>query len=488
MTEHSLEAFRPPVRDERPDYDAAIDPMDGRYRDPEAEKYLSGETRIATQAYVEAALGHTLADFGLCRREVAIEIEMAAREVTAREVDDREYGRGDFQDKGTRHDIKALTEGISARVSDEAKPWVHAVATSYDVVDTAMALQYREAMNGLVLPRVVKVGEALADLAEKYAATPQIARTHGQHAVPVTFGFGISRYLGRVGESALELDRHTKNLRGKFSGAVGAYNASSLVIADPHAFEVAVLAKLGLEPSEHATQIVPAENRHRLLSELGIISGVFAQISDDMRNLQRTEIGEVGEPFDKENATGSSAMPQKRNPISFEQTAGFTRVVGGQVMTSFLSLISEHSRDLRDSAPARFNGLILAEVAHMAKTLGRVLPNIEVDPENLERNLKMQKGAIGSEPLQVMLRKYGHPGAHNAAKRIVQGALEKNQTLTDAIHTDDEIMTGFWPQISDAEKAVITRPEKNYLGLSIEETHREITKWQDTKRVLGSGD
>jgi len=481
----SLGEFIYPNPESRPRYAGELDPMDGRYRDPEAQRFLSNETRVACQAYVEAALAHTLADFDLCSRDVAIEIERAAQEISAAEVDDREYGRGEFQDRGTRHDIKALTDAISVRVSDEAKPWVHAPATSYDIVSTATSLQYRESMRGLVIPRIVGLSDVVADLSERYADTPQIGRTHGQHAVPITFGFGMSRYLGRLGESVQELDRHTTNLKGKFSGAVGGYNSSSLLVDDPGAFERVLLDKLGLEPSEHATQIVPAENVARLMGELVIAGGVMNQIADDMRNLQRTEIGEVGEAFDTANQTGSSTMPQKRNPITFEQVAGFQRVLLPQVITAYLNLVSEHQRDLRDSSAGRFQGLPLAYVAHMAKALRRALAQLDVDPGNLERNLMLQKGAIGSEPLQVYLRKYGHPAAHNAAKRIVQGALEQGISLADAVMADKEIMQQYWPLLSEEERGRILQPEHQYLGITAEDAHQRVSDWHQVKASLG---
>lgn len=484
MTEHNLKPFEPPTRESREDYYGEISPPDRRYKDAQAELYLGEETRIAWQAYVEAALAHSFADFGICSREVALEIEAACRDISAKEVYDREYGRGEFEGRRTGHDIKALTDSISARISNEAKPWVHAIATSYDIISPATSLQYREAMNGLVIPRLLILGDNLADLSERYADTPQVGRTHGQHAVPITFGFGVSRYLGRLGESLEELDRHTKNLKGKFSGAVGGYNSLSLLLENPVAFEEHLLAKLGLEPCEHATQIVPAENSVRLISELVIAGGVMSQISEDMRNLQRTEIGEVGEPFDQKNQTGSSAMAQKRNPISFEQTAGFQRVLLGGLLTAYMNLVSEHQRDLRDSVAGRFNPLILAEVAHMAKTLNRVLPKLEVDHDNLERNLNMQQGAIGSEPLQVILRKHGHPEAHNAARRIAQTALNQGERLEKGIVVDEEIMGRYWSGLSDREREIILHPEHTYLGLTAQEARHEVTKWHELKRRL----
>lgn len=485
MAERGLSRFVAPTEETRPDYDGATGPMDGRYKNPEAQLYLSEETRVALQAYVEGALAHTLADFGLCSREIALEIEAASREVSSREVNDREYGRGQFKDRGTRHDIKALIDAISVRVSDEAKPWVHATATSYDIVATANALQYREAMDGLVKPRLIVLGDNLAVLTEEYADTPQIGRTHGQHAVPITFGFATSRYLGRLGESLQELDRHTKGLNGKFSGAVGGYNSTSLILDDPQAFEAALLAKLGLEPSLSATQVVPGENTTRLLSELVITGGIMAQVAEDIRNLQRTEIGEVGEPFEIGTQTGSSAMPQKKNPITFEQVAGFQRVLLGQIVTSYANLISEHQRDLRDSSASRFNGLIMAEVAHMARSLNRVIPNLEVDHFSLRRNLAMQQGRIAAEPLQIFLREQGHPGAHDAAKRVAQSPLKPGERLVDAINRDAEIMEGdFWVELDDQQRSIILDPESNYLGLTPRLARQTVDRWNEIKTSL----
>lgn len=482
MTEQTLGAFVVPTPEDREVYYGAIDPLDERYKDAEVQKYLSEETRIATQAYVEAALGHTLADFGLCSREAALEIERACSEVSAKEVSDREYGRGEFKGLATRHDIKALTDAIAQRVSDEARPWVHAMATSYDIISTANALQTREAMHGLVLPRIIQLGDTLAELTDKYADTPQIARTHGQHAVPMTFGFGISRYLGRLGDSLLALNNRTDNLQGKFSGAIGGFNAASLLVDQPAAFEKALMDKLGLQACSYATQIVPAENMLRMLSELGITSGIMAQVATDMRQLQRSEIGEVGEPFD-EHQTGSSAMPQKRNPINFENVASLHKEVLGQIMSANLNLVSEHQRDLTDSASSRFYGIVFATVARMASTLNRTMAKMEVDPVNLERNLNLTQGAIAAEPLQIVLRKYGHPAAHNTAKVIVQAAIDNGQTLSEALVANEEFVRDYRHRLSEEERNIIAHPEANYLGLTPQLAQDQIRRWNLIKIV-----
>lgn len=453
----------------------AIDPIDSRYHNPEVAKYLSEEARIGYQAYTEAALVHTLADFGMCERGVAEEVEAACRDITAKEAYDREYGREGYT--ATRHDIKALSEAISSQISSEAKPRVHELATSYDIVGTANALQQKEASRHVLLPRFHSLEETLLGLSERYADTPQIGRTHGQHAVPITFGFAVSRYAGRLGESIEEVQQRTEQLTGKFSGAVGAYNSTDLVLDDPRAFEARFMERLGLNVSEHSTQIPAPEPLSRLHMELQLSAGVMAHIAEDMRHLQRSEIAEVGEAFAK-GQTGSSAMPQKRNPISFENVAGLYRELVGQIMPVLLNSVSEHQRDLRDSAASRFQPMAMATVAEMARRLDSTMKKLEVNPHKLEENLGMSGGAIGSEPLQVALRRLGHPEAHTKAKEVVQGAREQGIVFRDALAADSEIQE-HWPDITEEERRMIEHPEANYLGLSAEEAYRTAAYWRE---------
>jgi adenylosuccinate lyase len=198
----------------------SIDPLDSRYYDDSAAKYLSERSRIAYQAYIETALAHTLADFKICSRAVANEIEKSARVVKIEDV----YKEEEI----TKHDIKALVNCVKKPISNEAKPYVHFGATSYDIIATANALQMRDAIQQLVLPRLKELLATLIKLSEDYAQSPQIGRTHGQHAVPITFGFALSEYVSRVGNTIITLNDLSRNLKGKFSGAVGAYNALSI--------------------------------------------------------------------------------------------------------------------------------------------------------------------------------------------------------------------------------------------------------------------
>src|SRR3990167_7326785 len=178
----------------KPNYDS-IDPLDGRYFNEVVANLLSERAAVKYQAQVEAALAQTLAEFKICSPEVAKEIEQACQKVRIEEV----YA----EEAKTKHNIKALVNCIKSKVSDEAKPFVHLTATSYDIISTAQAMQYCDAMANLVLPRFKDLLETLLKLANQYAQTTQVGRTHGQHALPITFGFAVAEYVSRLGPSAL---------------------------------------------------------------------------------------------------------------------------------------------------------------------------------------------------------------------------------------------------------------------------------------------
>jgi len=446
---------------------SSIDPLDSRYYDAKIAGYLSERSRIAYQAYVEAALAHTLAEFGLCSQAVADEIETAAANIHAEDV----YA----EEQTTKHDIKAVVNCIKAQLSDEAKPYVHFGATSYDIIMTATALQLRAATHELVIPRLKELLKTLLTVADQYAETAQIGRTHGQHAVPITFGFAIAEYISRLGENVMALEDLSKLLKGKFSGAVGAYNALSLFVDDPMAFEKSVLAKLQLDPAPYSTQIVPAEGVVRLVDELAISAGIMANLAHDMRHLQRTEIAEVRERFEP-GQTGSSTMAHKRNPWNFENVISMSKQVTAQVVNANLNLSSEHQRDLTDSASARFYSIVFASVASMADRLNRVMSKLEVDEAAMQRNLHLTEGAIAAEPLYLLLEKYGHTTAHEASKAIAHAALEQHQSLYDVASQSEDIRE-YWNKFSDGEKAIIQNPEAKYTGMAAQKTRQLLQQW-----------
>lgn len=446
----------------------AIDPLDSRYFDKEIAKYISERSRISYQAHVEAVLAYTLAEFNICSESVAEQIDAATRRVVAEDV----YA----EEQITKHDIKALVNCIKSYLDDGAKPYVHFGATSYDIIATANALQMRAVISEVVVPRLRALIDVLADIASTYATTVQIGRTHGQHAVPITFGFAISEYISRLSGSTDALTSLCEELKGKFSGAVGAYNALSVFVDDPLAFEASLLGRLGLQPAPYATQIVPPEGMVRLIDELAITAGIMANLAHDMRHLQRSEINEVREKFE-DGQTGSSTMAHKRNPWNFENVISMSKQVLAQVVNANLNLSSEHQRDLTDSASSRFYVLVPACIASMTARLQKIMSKIEVDQMMMEKNLSLSAGAIAAEPFYLLLEKYGHTNAHEVSKKVAHQALSQKIPLTEAIHADTEADT-YWQKFTDIERRIVEKPAEHYTGLAATKTHMIVKNWR----------
>jgi adenylosuccinate lyase len=447
---------------------SSIDPLDSRYYDPLVAKYLSERSRIAFQAHIEAALAHALADAGICTSEIAEQIETAAAQVSAEAV----Y----IEEQTTKHDIKAVVNCIKKQLPEAAQPYVHFGATSYDIISTASALQLRTTVQELILPRLRQLLQTLITLTKDHAETVQIGRTHGQHAVPITFGFAMAEYVSRLGENMQALDDLSKQLKGKFSGAVGAYNALSIFVDEPIDFEKNLLSKVGLQPAPYATQIVPAEAVIRLMDELTISAGIMANLAHDMRHLQRTEIAEVRERFEP-GQTGSSTMAHKRNPWNFENIISMSRQVTAQMLNANLNISSEHQRDLTDSASSRFYAVSIGCVASMLTRLNLVMGKLEVDTEHMQRNLHLTEGAIAAEPLYLLLEKYGHTAAHEASKSIAHAALEAHISLYEAANQDSTI-SSYWQQLTDQEREYIKNPESAYTGLAAKKAMIIHDYWQ----------
>lgn len=449
------------------DYNS-LDPLDGRYYDAEIAKHLSEKSRIAYYAYVEAALAHTLAEFGVCSQDVADRIEAASKLVTVEEV----YA----EEKVTNHHTKALVNAIKNHLDDEAKPFVHFGATSFDIISSAEALQLRMAVHQLLVPRLEKLITTLLDLTEQYADTTQIGRTHGQHAVPITFGFMTAGYVARLGNTMEALKALAEELPGKFSGAVGSYNALSVFVDDPIHFEASLLGRLDVLVAPASTQIAPAEYTIRLIDELAIAGGIMANLSHDMRHLQRTEIGEVRERFEP-GQTGSSTMAHKRNPWNFENVISMNKQVTAQIINANLNVSSEHQRDLTDSASSRFYALPLALVSSMAARLNKVMSKLEVDQEAMQRNLKLTGGAIAAEPLYLLLEKHGHTTAHEVSKAAAHDALEKHIPLAQAVQESQELKQ-YWDTFTDREKQLISEPETYYTGFASVKAKKIANDWR----------
>lgn len=447
---------------------SAIDPLDGRYYDAEVATYLSESSNIAYQGYVEAALAQTLAEFKICAQETADEIEASARQVSPDAVYQEE--------RTTNHNIKALVNTIKKDVSPAAQPFVHFGATSYDIIATAQALQMHDVVGEIVVPRLKGLLKVLIKLADDHKSTLQIGRTHGQHAVPISFGFAIAEYISRLGTSTQAIEALAEELTGKFSGAVGAYNALSLFTDDPVAFEESILARLNLKPAPYSNQIVPPDSMIRLMDEIAIAAGIMANLAHDMRHLQRTEIAEVQEKFEP-GQTGSSTMAHKRNPWNFENVISMHKQVLSQALNANLNVASEHQRDLTDSASSRFYTISLASLASMTRRLTAIMGKLEVNQTAMQRNLSLTGGAIAAEPLYLLFEKYGHTEAHEKAKSLAHTALEKSLPLAKVVREDPAGKT-YWQKFTVRERQIIEAPEQHYTGLAQQKTKLIVKQWQ----------
>lgn len=448
-----------------------LSPIDYRYWDAEVAKYLSENGFTHYKLMVELALVRVLSRRGICSDEVVREVEAACSQVTTEEVYAEESRIG--------HDIRALVNCIRTKVSDKAKPYIHMMATSYDIIDSANASRYADVINEVLIPCLKKLEGVLIDITLRETETVQAGRTHGQHAVSITFGFALAKYVSSLGGSIEALRVLTTKLPGKFSGAVGAYNASSLFFDDPENFEAEVLAELGLKPAEHSTQIVPPEAMTRLLCEVTVAAGILANLADDMRHLQRTEIGEVGEEF-ATNQVGSSTMPQKRNPINFENAKSCWKIVVPRIVTVFMDQISEHQRDLTNSASARTYGEVIAYVVSTAKRLTRTMQKLTVDRANLEHNLEMTRGSTAAEPLQLILSALGHPDAHEKVLTLTLQAQREERALEEVIHGDAD-MRWYIDQMTPHQWRIISNPSL-YIGIAPKKARAVAEVW---KQKLG---
>ncbi|ADO76311.1 lyase family protein [Halanaerobium praevalens] len=451
---------------------ANISPLDHRYsRDEddyaEISKYLSEKATIALQAEVELALIKVLAARGLAPQTAPAEVEKAIAELTTAEV----YA----EEAKTKHNIRALVNCLQKKVSKKCRPFLHFTATSYDIVDTANSLRYQKTARELILPRLKKLHKSWAEIAFREKDRVQIGRTHGQHAVPITFGFTIAEYVARLGERIEEIEAKTDKLVGKFAGAVGAYNASSIFFDDPEAFEKEVLAELGLKAGEHSTQIVQAEPMTDFVHTLVSTFSVLAAFADDMRQLQRSEIAEIGEFFAKDQV-GSSTMPHKRNPINYENVKSLWKAFMPQMTTVYLDQLSEHQRDLTNSASSRFIPELITALLSAVSRLTRVSSKMVVDQKNMQKNFEQNKKMIVAEPLYILLAAAGHPDAHEAVRKLTLEAQKTDLSLKELVAQSKELK-GYWENFRDLQKEIILKPEK-YTGIAAQKTEKIVKNWQ----------
>lgn len=414
-----------------------LSPLDHRYWIANRELFdslssiLSEKAQVRWCARVEAALLATHLELrGRSDPELFASVAAAAESIDPAEV----YA----EEEKTRHNIRALVNVLQRKVGADIASLVHLGATSVDILDTAKSLALREASTRVLLPLLARVELELCRLAIDESETAQVGRTHGQHAVPLTFGFAMAEYASRLGKCVLRARELAADLRGKLAGAVGSYNALSMSYPDPEAVERRFLARLGLEPSEHSTQLVEPEHVLRLLLELNAAFGVIANLADDLRNLQRTEIGEVRESF-AQGQVGSSTMPQKRNPWNSEHVKSLWKAFSPRVATFYMDQISDHQRDLTNSASERFVPEYFAGLAAAANRMLSVLRGLTVDRERMAANLGMTGGAVLAEPAYILLAETGEADAHEKMRRITLLCEKDGLSLREALEREGSL-------------------------------------------------
>jgi adenylosuccinate lyase len=424
-----------------------LSPLDHRYYLANTElyeeltEYLSEEALIRYCLRVEGELLKAHLDAaGSLGSETERVIEDAISAVTPQEVYEEE--------RSTRHALRALVNVLRGKLPEELLPYVHLGATSVDIIDTAAALRLRGAVEQVLLPLLIALEEELIELTEAEAETPQVGRTHGQHAVPITLGFAYAEYTARLGKSIERIAREARELRGKMSGAVGGYNAMSLIHSDPVALEKAVLARLDLEPAEYASQIVEPEYQLRLLLEINTAFGILANLADDLRNLQRSEIDELREFFSS-SQVGSSTMPQKRNPWNSEHVKSLWKAFAPRVTTFFMDQISEHQRDLTNSASGRFIADYIAGFGAAANRMLRIVRTLRPNRERLEENLQASGDMLLSEAAYVLLARAGHTDAHEAVRKLTLSCEERGVSMGAALEEEPELKEMIDQQLRD---------------------------------------
>ena len=367
----------------------AVSPLDFRYYGAtetvmeRLKPYVSESAYVKYQAKVEAALVRTLANHGVCSSEAADQVELAVDQVTAEEV---------YEEQAKiRHNIRSLVNVIRRKIDPSARPYVHLFATSADILDTATALRFKELTENVILPNLVNFAQQLIDLARTHAETVQIGRTHGQHAEPITFGYALALYISRLGNRIEMIAQTAKNLRGQFSGAVGAFNGLAMVFDKPEELETDLLDLLGLKPSatHTSTQCVEPEFISDLAYAISSAYTVLANFADDMRHLYRTEIGEVGRKYDP-NLVGSSTMPHKVNPEAFENVKSLWKAFIPRMQTVFMDSILEHQRDLTNSASSRFLTELFTAFDYSVYRLSRALTELDVKANQMRQNLELR--------------------------------------------------------------------------------------------------
>jgi adenylosuccinate lyase len=382
--------------------------MIDRYALPELQEIFSERRRLELWLKIELLAVEALNAAGVVPDADWERIRNAATTV------DAERARQIEQE--SQHDVIAFLRSVTERLGPEGR-WLHFGLTSSDVLDTATAVQLRDA-TAVVERELDGLRGAVRRLAVQYRDTPMAGRSHGIHAEPITFGFKAAGWFAELGRDAERLQRAREGINvGAISGAVGTHANVSVEI------ERHVCEALGLRADPASTQVISRDRHAELLSALAIFGGTLERIAVEIRHLQRTEVAEAYEPFGA-GQQGSSAMPHKRNPILAERVSGMARLLRGDALVALENMALWHERDISHSSAERFVfERALGVAAYATRTLAGILDGLEVDGQRMRENLESSGGMVFSEALLLAMIAKG--AERQAAYRLVQGAAKR---------------------------------------------------------------
>ena len=404
--------------------------MIARYTRPEMGAIWSDARRYETWLEVELATTDALADAGVVPAEDAKALRARAGFDIAR-IEEIE--------QTTQHDVIAFTTAVAERAGEPAR-WLHFGLTSSDVLDTALALQMRQACD-LILADLDALAESIRRRAEEHRRTPMIGRTHGVHAEPMTLGVKLALWYAEIQRNRERVQRARATISvGKISGAVGMF-----AHLDP-SIEAAVCRKLGLAAAPVSSQIIQRDRHAELLMALAITAASAEKFALEIRGLQKTEIGEIEEPFGR-GQKGSSAMPHKRNPIGCEQIVGLARLLRGNAMAALENIALWHERDISHSSVER---VILPDsfiaLDHMLRRLAKIIAGMVVYPDRMRENLARSRGIVfsGSVLLELARRGVSREQAYEWVQRNAMRSANDGIDFKSLLLLDKDV-TGVLP-------------------------------------------
>jgi adenylosuccinate lyase len=401
----------------------------------------SDESRFARWLEVELAALEGWAEVGAVPREACDEIRARARVPSPERVAEIE--------ERTQHDLAAFIDAVAFELGPAGR-WFHYGLTSSDVLDTALALQVREA-GQLLLDGLERALDAVVRRAEEQRETIMVGRTHGVHAEPITFGAKLAGWAFELDRDRERLGRALEGMRvGKLAGAVGIYGGG-----DPEVERVAC-ERLGLSPEPVSTQVVPRDRHAELLTTLGICAASIERFATEIRNLARTEVREVEEPF-RRGQKGSSAMPHKRNPVVAERLCGLARVVRAVATVGLENVALWHERDISHSSAERVvvPDAFLA-LDYMLDRFTWLVDGLLVHGERMRKNLDASHGLVFSQRVLTALVASGLERGH--AYALVQGhalrAWDEETDFRSLVESDPEISMRLDPTVFDLSDAL----------------------------------